>query len=438
MNGDNPTSTSLVASCTYQVGTNDNAAGLYNYEYIDNFEFTGFCSSRNPASTGPSQDIVLGYGGTAEIIEANLYFHGWTATTSAGTSNNVVPCTELGGSTQSTALQTIVKLVVDGSDSNAGACNWGTFPMFTHFVDSMIRYTTQGVGQGCHDIHDNIFEYISNPNVPTHGNILECNNDASGSTPNVFYNNTMRHINSNFFSSGQVGWWFCPTTAPEYWFNNLVYDTGGQGDGNLWAYAGPPIYSCSNTGGQYMFNNTLVDAFQPCNGSTYQNGGLYLTVFNEHLINTPFATGGAHDCTGHTDASNIAMTRSASNSQGYTSSSGAINSGYVNCTNESTAPCSPTAANNSTVGAGGNRQSYCTVLAGYSSERAISTDAANACKYDTTDGCSYVTSNHTMNCPAHTPAARPTSTAWDAGAYQFSGSQAQAPQPPTGLQATVQ
>jgi hypothetical protein len=438
LNGDNPTSTSLVASCAYQVGSNNNAMGLYNGEYFDNFELTGFCSSRNPASSGPSQDIWIGYGGTGSIFETNLYIHGWTATTSAGTSNNVQPCTLLGGSTQSTAQQFLIGIVIDGSDSNPGACAWGLFPMFSHMKDSIIRYTTQGVGQNCHDIHDNIFEYIYNPDVPTHGNILECNGDANGSTPNVFYNNTMRHINPNFFSSGQVGWWFCPNTTPEYWFNNLVYDTGGNGDGNLWAYAGPPIYSCSNTGGQYMFNNTLVDALQPCNNSTDSNGGLYLTVYNEHLINTPFAAGGAHDCAGHNDASNIVMTDSTSSSQGYTSSSAAINSGYVNCTNESTAPCSPTAANNSTVGAGANHMAYCNALAGFTSELAISADAANACKYGTTDGCSYNLSNHTMSCPAQTPVARPTIAAWDAGAYQFSGSQAQAPQPPTGLQAAVQ
>lgn len=420
LNGDNPTSTSLVGSCTYQVGSNNNAVQIFNGEYFDDFEMTGFCSSRNPASTIPGQDLWISYGGTGNIFETNLYIHGWTATTTAGTSNSTIPCTLLGGSTQSTAQQFLVGNVIDGSDSNAGACAWGTFPMFTHVKDNVIRYTTQGVGQGCHDIHDNIFEYISNPNLPTHGNILECNGDASGSTPNVFYNNVMRHINPNFFSSGQVGWWFCPDTAPEYWFNNLVYDTGGRGDGDLWAYAGPNTYSCPNTGGQFMFNNTLVDALQVCNPSTVSHGGQYLTVYNEHLINTPFQGGGSTNCTGISDASNIAMTDATATTQGYTTSSGAINSGYMNCSNESASPCKPTAGSGSTVTAALNEIAYCTRLAGYTGETAIATDAANACRYGTTDGCAYSTSTHTMTCPAQTPAARPSSGAWDAGAYQFS------------------
>lgn len=438
LNGDNAVSTALVSSCSYQVGSNNNAVGLYNGDYFDNFEMKGFCSSRNPASTGPTQDIWVAYGGTGNIFETNLYIHGWTATSSAGTSNNTIPCTLLGGSTQSTAQQFLVADVIDGSDSNAGACAWGTFPMYSHMKDSIIRYTTQGVGQGCHDIHDNVFEYISNPNVPTHGNVLECNGDASGSTPNVFYNNVMRHINSNFFSSGQVGWWFCPNTTPEYWFNNLVYDTGGHGDGNLWAYAGPPAYSCSNSGGQYMFNNTLVDALQPCNNTSDSNGGKYLTVYNEHLVNTPYASGGAQACIGYNDVTNVAMSDATATSQGYTLSSGAVNSGYVNCANESATPCAPTSSNNSTVGAGANHQLYCTTLASYIGETAISTDAANACTFGTSDACSYNLSNHTMNCSTQALVARPTTLAWDAGAYQFSGTAAQAPAAPTGLTATVQ
>lgn len=419
MNGDNPTSTSLVSSCAYQVGSSNNAISVYNGDYLDNFEMVGFCSSRNPASTGPGEDIWISYGGTGSLFETNLYIHGWTATTAAGSSNNTIPCTLIGGSTQSTAQQFLIANVIDGSDSNPGACAWGTFPMFTHMKDSLVRYTTQGVGQNCHDIHDNIFEYISNPNLPTHGNILECNGEASGSTPNVFYNNIMRHINSNFFSSGQVGWWFCPNTTADYWFNNLAYDTGGHGDGNLWAIAGTTQYpSCTNTGKQYMFNNTLSGAIQPCHLSgSNPTGGQYLYVYDEHLLNTPYDGTGCNG--GAANASNVSMTWAVGNSQGYlTGSAGSTDSDT--CANESTKPCSPTSQTNSTVNAGVNEQAYCTALASYSGEIAIGTDAANACKYGTTDGCSYNTTTHTMTCPAQPAVARPTSAAWDAGTYQFS------------------
>jgi hypothetical protein len=307
--------------------------------------------------------------------------------------------------------------------------------MFTHMKDSIIRYTTQGVGQGCHDIHDNIFEYISNPNLPTHGNILECNAEAQGSTPNVFYNNIMRHINSNFFSSGQVGWWFCPNTTPDYWFNNIVYDTGGYGDGNLWAIAGSIQYpNCTNTGTQKMFNNTLSGAVQPCHlGGSNPTGGQYLTVVNEHLINTPYDGTGCAG--GASDASNISMTWATARIQGFTIGSAGITDADT-CANDTTTPCGPTAAS-STVSAGTNHQAYCTALAGYTSEPAISTDAANACKYGTTDGCAYDTSTHSMICPAHPAVARPISGTWDVGAYQYAAG-GLGPNPPTGLSALVQ
>jgi hypothetical protein len=445
LNGDNPTSTSLVSSCTYQVGANNNAVGLYNGDYFDYFEMKGFCSSRNPASTVPGQDLWIAYGGTGNIFETNLYIHGWTATTTAGQMNNTIPCTLLGGSTQGTAQQFLIADVIDGSDSNAGACAWGTFPMFSHMKDSIIRYTTQGVGQNCHDIHDNIFEYISNPNLPTHGNILECNGDAQGSTPNVFYNNVMRHINSNFFSSGQVGWWFCPNTVAEYWFNNIVYDTGGLGDGNLWAVAGTLQYgNCTSTGGQFMFNNTLSGAIQPCHmqGSN-PTGGAYTTVYNEHLLNTPWDGTG---CTGRNDSSNISMTWATGDSQGYTKGSPGITDSDT-CANETT-PCASIASTNSTVGAGHNltnnstvtdavTTTWCATLASFSSEYAIGTEAATACKYGTTDGCAYNLSSHAMVCPAQTAVARPAG-AWDAGAYQYSTSQTQTLHPPTGLSVLVQ
>ena len=83
-------------------------------------------------------------------------------------------------------------------------------------------------------------------------------------TPNVFYNNVVRHFDPGFAAvSGQVTLWFCPESIPEYWFNNLMYDTGGS---NFWDIAGPPIYGCSNAGTQKMFNNTLSrrnSALQP-------------------------------------------------------------------------------------------------------------------------------------------------------------------------------
>jgi hypothetical protein len=454
LNGDNPTTGfgtgKFAASCAFQTangpfGVNQltTTGGNRTNLYIDNFEMLGLCS-QSTTGGGTSNDVYVGIGGTGTrglgmVIEANLYIHGWSVTSNAGSSNSAIPCNILGGGQN--GLQTITHLVVDGSDSNPAVCAWGGFPAFYHFKDSIIRYVTQGVGEWCHDVHDNIFEHFFNPFLPTHGNVLECNDDSHGdapnqpqNTPNVWYNNILRHSDPSWQGSGNPQWWFCPNTIPEYWFNNLQYDIVANQN---WDIAGAPTYSsCPNTGGQFMFNNTLVDVGQPCHLSgSNVTGGQFLTVLNEHLINSPYDASGCIG--GPSSATNIVQTDAQATSQGYTTGSAGTNQAN-NCANDTATPCAPTSAGNATVGAGGNHQAYCTTLASFSSEFAIGTEAANACKFGTTDGCAYNSTTHTMVCPAHVAVARPVSTAWDAGAYQFSGSQVQAPQAPTNLQAAVQ
>jgi hypothetical protein len=451
--GDNPATTSLISgSCPHQVPNTasyvSNAMiSMAPNSIIDNFELTGMCS-QNGSPTSQSTDIYVAnlntgvYGLGMGIVE-NVYVHGWSATTTAGTVGHNWAGTIFGGGTN--GLQSFDHIVVDGSDSSPGAFAWATFPSFYTLKDSMIRYTGQGVGQFCHNIHDNIFEHFYNHNgtAGSHSNVLECNDDNPGNapnqpqnTPNVFYNNIVRHDDASYVGSGQVHLWFCPETVPEYWFNNIMYDVAF---GNDWDYAGPPIYGCSGTGGQFMFNNTLVDVEQPCHVSNVNHGGQYLTVLNEHLINTPFDGGSTTACTGLADATNKAMTDATATSQGYTTGTAGTSRANT-CTNDSTMPCTSTSAGNSTVGTGGNHQAYCTTLASFSSEPAIGTDAANACKFGTTDGCAYNTSTHTMNCPAHTAVARPVSTAWDVGAYEFAaggGGGGSPPAPPTNLTGVV-
>jgi hypothetical protein len=438
MSGDNSTSTSTVSSCTYQSGnsggTNDVILNISAspYQYIDSFEFTGLCVTTNGGAyilnnglnTPPNTPMMTFY--------VNLYMHGWTANTATASGSSLV-CTIFQGG----ALMTFDHVVVDGSDSNPGTCAWGIFPDIHHMRDSIFRYTTQGVANWCHDIHDNIFEHFYSPYIPTHGNALECNVDATGNaegqpqnTPNVYYNNLMRHFDPSMGNNGQVDLWFCPTAIPEYWFNNLMYDLNPTADQGSWDYAGPSIYpACPNTGGQYMFNNTLVDTVQPCYVSTVSHGGQYLTIANEHLINSPLDSG-TTACTGYNSSTNIAMSDATATSQGYTT--GTAGTAFTNtCANDSTTPCSPTSASDGTVGAGSSEQSYCTAVAGYTQEYAIYHDAASACQYGTTDACAYNSTTHTMTCPAQLAVVRPAT--WNTGAYQFGG----APVAPTNLVATA-
>jgi hypothetical protein len=443
-NGDNPLSTSLVSSCSYQTGSNNILVILSNnnnsYIYFDGFEFVGLCTNdvADACNNAGCSDYILddgtGVSGLGMMIKNNLYFHGWTATTAIPKSN-AIPCTAMAGGGRSAYVQ----IVVDGSDSGPGFCNAIIFPTIVHMKDSIFRYTQNIVGT-CHDIHDVIFEHFYDHYFTgTHDNALECNGEIEGSTPNVYYNNIMRHFDPSFGQGGEVDLWFCPNTAPEYWFNNLMFDLNPVANQGSWNYAGPPTYpDCTGTGGQYMFNNTLVDTLQPCNVPTVSHGGQYLTVLNEHLIGTPFDSG-TTPCAGLDDSSNVSMSDATATSEGYTTGSSGTSMSGNTCANDSTTPCSPTSPSNATVLAGANHTAYCTTLASYGSENAIGTEAANACEFGTTDGCAYNTSTHTMICPAQTAVARPPTLAWNAGAYQFSSSGAQPPplQSPTNLTATV-
>src|ERR1019366_6703238 len=78
MNGDNPLSTSAVASCRHQVGTINSFlnASAVSYVTFDNFEFTGKCEGNSAAKFG--YDIYILDQSAQYTNFEHLYFHGWT------------------------------------------------------------------------------------------------------------------------------------------------------------------------------------------------------------------------------------------------------------------------------------------------------------------------------------------------------------------------
>lgn len=434
LTGDNPTVSgygNFASSCSYQVATpsgnfgHNIIANIPAWTVFDSFEMTGLCVS-DATIGGDGYLFGFAYGGSAQAqtILVNDYIHGWSATSAAGTATGAAPVTLISGG--GGVLQDFDKIVIDGSDSDPEVSAWGTFPEFYHMRDSLIQYTGQGVGSRCHDIHDNIIQHMYYTELSGHYNALECNTDYSASgTANVFYNNIIRHFDPSF-GTGEV-LWFCPNTTPEYWFNDLEYDVVGQ----PWAIAGPTIYAgCPLTGGQFWFNSTFVDTDTlPCHGSGSDNsGGAYRSIYNLQMIGTSFDGSG---CTGYGDPSNIIVSDATATSQGYTTGSpGTVASNT--CANDGTTPCGPTSSSSPTVGAGHNltnssslasalSTAWCTTLATYTGEPAISADAYNACMYGTTDACAYNSTTHAMTCPAQTPVPRAGTGAWDVGAYQMSG-----------------
>jgi hypothetical protein len=446
LTGDNPLTPhpgiwqDSVASCTYQIAEASTQNQMYqeggtNYVIFDNFEMTGLCQQNLASGNngwGAGQSVYLSMGIGVNFVR-NVYIHGWT--------HIPFSCTEPQGqepqglcfeitaiSAGPNVLGTVGPGVVcDGSDSDPGG---GGCLVSTGYrmIQSVFRYNAQGEGGGCHDIHDNLFEYwASAGDELAHGNVWECNTDYSGPTPNVFYNNIMRHI-----TPGIVDWWMTPNSnTAEYWFNNLLYDNPG---GN---YVDIDPSQGSNGGNQYLFNNTF-----DMQGGAAIDCRQGMTVSNNQYITDAGSQYKSSGCSIPNPSTELKMSHTTGNSQGYTATNtfndypthGGPTSTQVDTCGTETNSCIPTAATNSTVGKGVSWQSYCTTLGGFSSDPA-DVDASNACQNDTTTACSYDARNHVVNCPARTTNAR--GGAWDIGSYEFNSQQGGQPNPPTGLSAIV-
>ncbi len=282
--------------------------------------------------------------------------------------------------------------VVDGFDSDPQGANALGLTDLYSIAFCIFRNVAQGVGPNLHDIHDNLFENWANTGDGiAHNNILESDGDADGLIPNVLYNNVVRHA-----QVGTVKLWITGSdVAPEYWFNNIMYDVA---PGNYWDVAKQDF--TQSTAMNYMFNNTLDmgnSGEAPC--------GANVTVNNQHNIVDD--AGGAYGGNSCIQANNLTMTHAVAASEGYTGSE--------------TYAYSPAAATNFTVGKGVNHQDYCKALAS-----AGFTEAAAACRLSTTFAVGYDSINHKVITPAKIPVARPVTGAWDIGAYQYTV--------PTGIQ----
>jgi hypothetical protein len=351
-----------------------------NYVIFDNFEFTGKC--------GMADFAVMGCG-TSYSTFTKWYMHGWTYTAANGAQNAEAIRGNTGGcSPWPQTNNTFSYLVIDGSDSPPQS-GTGLFGDCYNFEGNIFRHLCNAVVcNNMHLVHDNLFEYVDeNSDGSGHGNVFESNSESN--QINSFYNNVIRHIGT--LAAIGVNVWLYPYST-DYIFNNLLYDiVAGT---NYWD---------ANTGSStswYLFNNT----FQVGSASRMvfnQNNTPVMYSYNNHYI-TDYGTSESSVfavTTNLTYSNDIIQSNSTANGQGYTSSEG-----YA---------YSPASGSAATVGAGTNKQSYCTAL----SSAGLS-DAATACQSDTRYACTYNSSNHTVTCPARTVVARPSSGAWGVGAYQ--------------------
>jgi hypothetical protein len=429
MTGDNPTSTSPVASCAYQTG--DGNTMLYlkgaSWEVVDNFEWTGFCWNGN----GGNVIQYLSGNGTPQgqlgppwYIQNN-YLHGWTHTT-GGTQSG-------GNGFQGSASYFGVFLqmnVIDGSDSDdlsLQALGQGTDEYVVRYnVFRHIGGTT--VSDDCHIIHDNLWEYMNNvTDGSAHTDVLFCygeandQNHSADATPNLFYNNVWRYIGTEY--SAPISYEFTgspPANKTDYVFNNVwhdIYQPGGN-NGVVWCDGG----SCNSGAAVALMNNTFEASLPNYGGCIIcDSPGVAITSVNNYWV-TNQGTGISAVFANTPDVTEtmpVYQTLSVANAQGYTSAN----------------DFAPTLSSDATVVASGINEN--TQICAAMSSAGASADAVTACETGTTDACSYNVTSHSVSCPGYTAVARPLSSAWNVGAYQFNGSISGAPAPPSNLSATV-
>ena len=403
LTADNPTSTSAVSSCAYRVGGSGGANQMVvlngvKFIQFDNFEMTGLCW--NDTGTG-YQDQYINHNGASTgnsngYIISNVYIHGWTHTAFHCGSGACGGAGAFEGYNQAGGV-TLQYNVVDGSDSDDTTLD-------TIFADGyIVQYNVirhvggSSVPNNCHLVHDNLFEYINNSSDGAeHSDVLMCYGEAGlgSSSPNMFYNNVFRYIGTEHSEAPSVStlWLFPPSGQTDYVFNNVVHDIYSQSNYFSLNQGGGP-----GGGNMTMYNNTMVNAAIGC------TAGGSITAVNNQWVGI---SGSAFNCS-VTESSALYMPAATASSQGYTSAN----------------DYAPTLATNSTVGAGANLTSSCTTLP------ALCSGTGTACSYNST--------SHTVSCPGTTVNARPSSGAWDTGAYEFKTGTTQSTPPSTPPSVTV-
>lgn len=422
--GDNPTSTSPVTSCSYQSGPTNALLDFSQTQYVvvDDFELTGLCESdANDAKADLYLNTNDGDWGGNNLFE-HLYIHGWTTVPfSCSGINDQGVCINIGifrgGTQDGIGGDELSQNVVDGGDSAPGSAML-LFGGGYNVSQNVFRYVAQVVATDIHVWHDNLMEHWYEPgDGAAHGNLLE----DSGNWPtsiDAMYNNVFRDICTDPGScpAGIVGIWPDPDlSTTEYIFDNVGYDeqsveylNAGQNN--------------QDQGHLVLFNNTFeygAPGYSIVSCSATGNYGP-LTTVNNHFIydgTSPYGSNCNIDFTAGSPMNDSTMSHVAASGEGYTS--------------VETYAYSPASSGGATVGAGTNEQSFCNTM--LESSDPLVHAAGVACESDTTYGVGYNMVTHTVIIPNRATVLRPTTGAWDAGAYQYSS----ASLPPQGTAPSV-
>ena len=435
LTGDNPVfnGSTWPSSCAYDFGAPKSLVSLGSYNQFDNFEITGVCWSGNVGGGNPG--IVNT--GSNDLI-TNDWWHGYTMTSSS---------TDTMGMTSNSSNVTFDHDIFDGSDSphwpagnsncawnGASACTTGValYPRCAVVKNTVFHYIR--VAGVCidHQIdHDNTYEYAGTSPTGTmegaqHDDALMYYHGSSSASgvSEQFYNNTVRHnwIAEQFYIPVSGG-----STA--YFFNNVFYDNHNATPSNCIQFNA----QSSGTQTLYIYNNTFDN---DTDNSSGWSDGCVISVWGTSGGNSmgvpwsgPIYAANNH-LIGYSNLSTLFTTRSSGASYNLIDGGGNVieatstarSQGYL----QSTMPVGdgPTSSGGSTVAAGQNKASSC---ATFSSDNELCSATSGSASE----------SSGILTFPAITIIPRPSTGAWDAGAFQF-GSGSQTPAPPTGLAASVQ
>jgi len=373
---------------------------------IDDLEFTGLMM--NYPGNSPSLGILT-YNG--DIFMTRLYVHNWNRCTGAGAptpycTGAVTDNSWFAGGIQGAAWAngpTMANVIVDHSDVGNPE-NGSNIGSALHNIEqanySYIHDAGSGCKEGCRIVHDSHFDNIGATfDGVTHEDVIYSHLFGAGSTASTFlayiYNNLVTNTAGNatccsiYPNPGDSG----ATSSVTYWiFNNVVYGSQVQFGNDVDPYNMPSGLNTTI----HDWNNTYVATFggAECVRVTPRSTPpiTNMDVQNLHCISpnntTPVDFGG------------MVTNPSTNNIVGQTVGT-ATTQGYVSGNNYA-----PTGATSATVGAGVNLTAQCSgILAAL---------------------CIGLDGNP-----------RPSSGAWDVGAYEYTSGQG-LPAAPTGLAAIVQ
>jgi len=377
-------------------------SGSTNYVTLDNIEMTHL------EITSGSYGSAIGWVGSASQgwTFSNNYIHAWDAS-----ADN---CVLIQGTYEGSTSQNDIyeDNVIDGSDATGPGMGGGVgtcYGFYTDYsgvkiVNNVIRYVVNPIvaysGSNGLEIGGNLIEYGQDSlGGANHCNMIEI---VGGGTFYI-HDNVIHDMACNggeFLMLGNNG-------ETSYVWNNIMYNISpGQ----------PPSFP--QTGGQgtipglYFYGNTIVTGTNmSCFNYSGQTGSTFthLVMENNHCVTTSESTySGGASVTNLVQTPNTLMTPTTATSQGYTSSE--------------TYAYSPTKSSGGTVGAGTNLTSSC------------SGNLSGLCN-DTGYAVLYNSASQTVTVPARTETARPTTGAWDAGAYLFGDDPP--PDPPSELAAVA-